>query len=279
MTTENAPIGIEKADFIEGSSFLGYTVKRCTELRNPLGAQLAWQIQAASYQDMGYVTQDAIDSDGTLYSDIDTSRGGHITYHISFSDRGDGVASVRMGDIPRGGSVNDLSSYSHAKSTLYPEYLKYIDDFIEAEGSDSVRDCAAICKLPDQPAISTYAAVRDAIQQTLRNGKNELWVMALTTKAFAPLKEAFGSSIVRSGDDVPPSEGDQRISGDTRLVPAIAEIRMVPQRLLEDIESAESQHERDKYIRTLWLVCSGMDDCYLSDNQSVIDRIRMYVPE
>ena len=254
--------------------FAGFDVVSFTESQWPEGAFAAQQVQAASYLDMGYVKADAIDDDGRLHQELDHSRDGSGTYFAALDAAGTIQASIRLTELQPGEDLVELPSYRHAQTAISDEAGEEIAR-LRRIGARLV-DGSALCKLPTASPLASYAVIREAIRHGIRADSEVVWLMTVTTAAWQTLKSAFGSAMWQIGGDVPTEHGDDRVVP-TKLIPAMAAMKAVPARLVEDIEATEDPATRSRLIRTLALIVDGLEDHHLGADPFVGQRVRSHL--
>lgn len=185
----------------------------------------ARQIHAISYVLSGYVSPEAVDSDGCLNTSIDKSRGPNVEYLVTTDpDQPEVQASVRAIHIPEGGGIEDLPFYHHSKEFLYDETIQEINEQIETRGTNSVIELSALSKTNVNPMSSeaSLVLVRELFQRAIKGNTMEKWLIVFAEPAYKSFLTMFSDKIVRrAGDDVPIGDEDSKIDQNLCLVPVL----------------------------------------------------------
>lgn len=241
-----------------------YGIVSGTEHSSPNIALRAQQIQGESYLKFGFVKPAAIDPTGRLHEDLDRSRGPNIMYHIAeplaspgdFSTQG----SVRVADVPLGGSLEHLAAFRHSRGALYMGVEQALRERFDRNGPGSVREVTALSLANRAHPRASFELIRHLVQNAIRGKTQETWLITFVPHAHKSIVSAFGSrTVLQVGDEVPIDVGDPRTSDDLRLKPVVIEPCKVPVQMVEQLRSKDlTEQERGRIHAGLMFIADGL---------------------
>lgn len=237
-----------------------------TEDTNPELAIRARRVHASGYESMGFVSNSAIDIDGSLSDDIDHARGETVEYYLGVEPVGDDMtetfdrATLRKISIPLGGSLDDLPAYSLCKNSIYNHELVAIQSI--EQPYKFVKEIGALARSPEAGPMATFEVLRDALHDSLGNG--ELWFFSIVTSTYASLADNFGKKAIRQIGE-PVALNDPRVSDRVELVPAVVDIDSFLKNILEAAELEISRPRQHRLLRSFSFFSEGLANSELTD--------------
>lgn len=238
------------------------------QLSDPELVGTALRVHAEGYTTMGFVSEDAVASDGTLDETIDHSRGCFTDYYLAVNPQNPrDMATMRKISVPPAGSVEDLPAYSLSKDGFYPEGINYLHD-LESSGF-SVKEIAGLARTKEAPSSSVYELLRRVFQEAL--DKDEAWFFSIVSDTYESITRYFGKTAFRVlGDDV--KIDDHRVSERIQLKPAILMPSTFFKSLIRDIETAERPKPQMKLLGMFIYLSDGLTDQAMGDEPAEYRR-------
>lgn len=237
-----------------------------TEHTNPELAIRARRVHADGYESMGFVSNSAIDVDGSLSDDIDHARGETVEYYLGVettdANSGEEIdrATLRKINIPVGGTLDDLPAYNLCKSSIYRNELITLQSIERPDRF--VKEIGALARSPEAGPMATFEVLRDALHDSL--GSGELWFFSIVTSTYASLADNFGSKAIRQIGE-PVALNDSRVSNHIELVPAVVEIDSFLKNILETAETEFNRSKQRKLLRSFAFFAEGLTSDNLTD--------------
>ncbi|TAH33768.1 hypothetical protein EYC59_04565 [Candidatus Saccharibacteria bacterium] len=215
-----------------------------TELTSPSLTREAWKIHADNYFGAKFVTADALDENGYLKPDIDTSRGPNATYRLAFNkETTAGAATMRKYNLSPGQDYTDLPTMKLCRN-LTDEGLAILKNVPNPEAQ--LKEIAALARTSADPT-PLYEVIRRFIDGAL--GKEEVWFFCIVTDTYDKLTKRLGrKNFTVIGEDVR-FEGDSRISPTTALRPTLFYPDRFHDGLLESYEDALAVGDNTKPLQ------------------------------
>ncbi len=230
-----------------------------TEHENPLAALEAQRVHAEGYVTTGFVTVEAIDSDGRLSHEIDKSRGEHTDYYLALHKSDErNIATLRMINTPEDGTISELPAFRLSSNNLNETGRTVIGELI-GEGY-SFREIAALAKTEHGNPMGIHELFRVILHEAIE--KKEAWIFTIVSSTYASLVESFGdSNFIIIGEDV--RIDDPRVNKDITLKPGI----MVPDRFIDNLYAAYAASEgkqKRRLQRSFLFFTDGLNQRHMS---------------
>ena len=251
----------KRPERLDGLVFLHFTEDTNSEL-----AIRARRVHASGYESMGFVSNSAIDIDGSLSDDIDHARGETVEYYLGVEPAEDDMtetfdrATLRKISIPSGGSLDDLPAYSLCKNSIYNHELAALQSIEQPD--KFVKEIGALARSPEAGPMATFEVLRDALHDSLGNG--ELWFFSIVTSTYASLADNFGKKAIRQIGE-PVALNDPRVSDRVELVPAVVDIDSFLKNILEAAELESSRSKQHRLLRSFSFFSEGLTNSELTD--------------
>lgn len=237
-----------------------YLHGKFTEYESPESAELAWRIHAQGYRAMGFVKDEAITPEGFLADGIDHSRGTDTDYYLAINPAKEtDMATMRIINLPVGGTYKDLPAYQVSQHRLSPEGHNTL---VNIENQDiRLKEIAALSRTEQASPLAVHELFRRVIHEA--QGKGEVWFFSVVSSTFTSLTKTMGEeSFTVIGEDVPID--DDRVSEAVALRPAL----FYPDTFLDTLCRSylnAGDREKIRLRRSLIFFTEGLEDSRLSD--------------
>jgi hypothetical protein len=254
-----------------------------TEATEPLRALEAQMTHAEGYLMMGFVTADAITTDGMtdvmrvqgrlgrLKPELDHARGPQMDYYTSTAvGNPEDNATLRKYRLKEGQTHEDLPAWQLSGSALNEGASEEIKRVTVPE---QLLEISALARSPKAHPLTAHAVIRHAIRDSLGNG--EYWFSTLVSSTHDALVPRYGAANLRVlGKDV--TIDDPRVSPDLTLRPIVLEPDEFHNRLAEAYSTAETPVVRNRLGETLLFFSDGLEPDKLStDVHAALRDIRL----
>lgn len=258
-----------------------------TEASDPLRAYEAQMTHAEGYLMMGFVTEDAITTEGMtdvmraqgrlgrLKPELDHARGPQMDYYTSTAvgDPEDN-ATLRKYRLKEGQTHEDLPAWQLSGKSLSKDASEEIQQVTVPE---SLLEISALARSPKAHPLTAHAVIRHAIRDSI--GKGEFWFSTLVASTHDALVPRYGAANLRVlGKDV--TIDDPRVSPDLTLRPIVLEPDEFHNRLVQAYDTAETPQSRKRFGETLLFFSDGLEPDKLSaDVHAALRDIRLSNPK
>lgn len=267
-----------------------------------------------SYRAAGYVRETAADPDAPerMHEDLDKIDEDGVRVVIKIAEAIDSAAASELGEgsvrveTSTDGDLTRLAAFNYlVEAEISDEQKKELED-LAANDPEKVKVIAAL-SMTDQALEynithreelgSSYAIIRHLVQEAIRGGTDEEWIITFAKPAHYALARSFGDKVlpvVGNKDKVITADDGNEHSMGVQLVPVIVEPCKLPDNIAAQIKELEEMESSTLSIhmatldptkptnigkaigrlkKTLIHVIDGLEDEYIS--QEVRDCLHL----
>lgn len=156
--------------------------------------QAAKQLHAAVYLQRGFITHDALATDGTISQAADP----HQTHSRYFSATYNGSVQALARQIECKPELGYESFPVLAQAQIHEASLQRI----KSVGPDQCVEISALVKQPEAPIVAPFLLYRAMLAHSLASG-HKFWIMALDLRVHQHLVHLFGPTFEQIGEATP----------------------------------------------------------------------------
>lgn len=248
-----------------------YRVRSFSEASDADAAVRAQVIQAESYVAAGYLTNDAVEANGTLRPDVDTARGASVTYFLA-SPRpsrrdGTGQAAGRLVGVPHGSGLEALQAYRVSSQYLTPGWRQRIELHFQIHGPSSVHELASLSRTRDARPTAVYELLRRIGHEAIMQGTQQLWLATLIDVAYKSIDANFGDrAVARAGQAFPAYRFDTWTAREFTFVPVVIEPMLVLDQMASSLMYAPAPARRHRLHRMAMFLTDGLPEASIPDS-------------
>lgn len=255
------------------------------QLDRPDIVEMSQVLQGQCYVDYGYINESGLDEDGRMFDGLDSAREAgddklevvYLLAHDKNKSLEDAGATIRLINVGKKGSIEDLPTYGYFDGRFTPEAKTKIDNIVNSYGIGAIREIAALGIKRYRDVFGSYELMRSIMQNSLMksslHGVREFYLASLTDKSFNSVVNFAGREAVEVLDDpVLIHPGDER-QKEVYVTPVLMDPNKSLDGFLDEIEASNDENTIRKLANKIVFLTDG-----LSKNQ-INHRVSMFLDE